>query len=331
MSLNHEQQPEPADEEILPLNHPIPDKEEDIRNLRLVRHHLAIGTYHQNGDDEDIRLARAEADHAYQQLVAGKQRLIRKIVMRTLLRHGIDTVGQTKLIAVLQNAGNEAVVEAVIRFDLNRDTAFSTYVTHWISMLITKALHEEIDIISKPKLVRDRQRIIIQTTSHLQQTGNLSPTVQDIAQFIYSQHLFDYNKIHLDLDAVERIVKQIAFSIHSNDLESLDAPLSNEANPEDDEYEYRTDPQTSQMETALMITDEYQQIADIVSSFSAAERTIFDHVITMLQSGMSEITFANSIGVRKETFNVRKLQLFDKIRRELARRNRHNPTATKKN
>jgi len=110
-----------------------------------------LGTSHRR----DLSLLVAQGENAMDNFIAANRRLVISIGRSYYRRH--PSAGVT--LADLFQAGDEALLHAVIKFDFMRGYKFSTYATDWIRSHMSKAIEDARAVHIPPRRVSDFNRL----------------------------------------------------------------------------------------------------------------------------------------------------------------------------
>ena len=89
---------------------------------------------------ELIKRARAGSDSAKQEIITAHLRLVKRVARRITPRPSEDVLAE----------GTLGLVEALARFDPDKDARFSTYAAHWVRALVTRHVLANRRIVSAP-------------------------------------------------------------------------------------------------------------------------------------------------------------------------------------
>ncbi len=127
-------------------------------------------------EDERDRLDEEErkGEQARDRVIQANTRLVISIAKRYL--------GQGIPFLDLIQEGNLGLMRAVEKFDYRRGFRFSTYATWWIRQAISRAVAEQSRIIRLPIHMGDKIRKMYRVARTLEQSGERTPTTQEIAE-----------------------------------------------------------------------------------------------------------------------------------------------------
>ena len=197
---------------------------------------LEIGKIQLLSSDEEIFLS--------QQIKTGSQSALETLV-KSNLRFVISVAKQYQnqglLLSDLINEGNLGLIKAAKRFDSTKGFKFISYAVWWIRQAILQSLAEQARMVKLPQNKVDTISKINRTFTRLEQEYQREPTADEIA------------------DILEMNVLLVDQSLHSSGFHlSLDAPLYDDEENENSQYdlytnEFTPSPDNDLLETSLKI------------------------------------------------------------------------------
>jgi RNA polymerase primary sigma factor len=161
----------------------------------------------------------------------------------------------------LINDGNLGLIKAAGRFDLTKGFKFISYAVWWIRQAILQSLAEQARIVKLPQNKVDTISKINRTMTYLEQEFEREPTAEEISE-----------KLGISLVLVNQSIQSTGYHV------SLDAPILDEEDNENSQYdlythEFTSGPDNDLLESSLKI--EIKRLlckldgreADILSSY----------------------------------------------------------------
>jgi RNA polymerase primary sigma factor len=213
---------------------------------------LEIGKIHLLSSDEEIFLS--------QQIKKGNQFAFNTLV-KSNLRFVISVAKQYQNqglpLADLINEGNLGLIKAAGKFDSTKGFKFISYAVWWIRQAILQALAENARMVKLPQNKVDNISKINRTFTRLEQEYQREPTADEIA------------------DILEMNVLLVDQSLQSNGFHlSLDAPIYDEEDNENSQYDLYSNDQTPSPDNDLLSSSLQTEIQRLLRKLDDREAEI---------------------------------------------------------
>jgi RNA polymerase primary sigma factor len=218
----------------------------------LEKYLLEIGKIQLLSSDEEISLS--------QQIKAGNQSALETLV-KSNLRFVISVAKQYQNqglpLSDLINEGNLGLIKAAKRFDATKGFKFISYAVWWIRQSILQALAEQARMVKLPQNKVDNISKISRTFAKLEQLYQREPTTEEIA------------------DILEMNILLVDQSLHSGGFHfSLDAPLYDDEDNENSQYDLYTNELTPSPDNDLLETSLKIEIERLLCKLDSREAAI---------------------------------------------------------
>lgn len=242
-------------------------------------------------DEERELAAKAQAGdkEARQKFIESNLRLVISIARR-YMHNGLE-------IHDLIQEGNIGLMKAVDRFDLEKNTKFSTYATYWIQQTITRALAEKRQAIRVPVYMSDKLIRIKKTYVVLRNRFGFEPSEEDVAA-----------ELGIEISELRKILNA------SLQPASLDKPVG-----EEDETPLRDFIRDEESKTCVEIT-EYEAlqntIAKVLETLTPKERKVI--ILRFGLDGSSSHTLeevGDMLGVTRERIRQIEKRAIEKLQK----------------
>ena len=192
-----------------------------------------------------IRLLSSDEEYYLSQQIKAGNNFALNTLVKSNLRFVISVAKQYQnqglLLADLINEGNLGLIKAASRFDATKGFKFISYAVWWIRQAILQSLAEQARLVKLPQNKVGTINRVNKTFSRLEQEYQRDPTPEEIA------------------DILEMNVLLVDQSLQSGGFHfSLDAPLYDDENNENSQYDLYTNdfspsPDNDLLETSLKI------------------------------------------------------------------------------
>jgi RNA polymerase primary sigma factor len=161
-------------------------------------------------------LSKEEEEELLKKVKEGDKKALDKLIVSNL-RFVVSIANQYIEFGVpfadLISAGNLGLVEASKRFDPSKGVKFITYASWWVKQSIINTIWHETDIIRKPNRVQAYGSKIYNAYTHLKETLNREPTIDEVASYLEEQG------VKIDKTAIETAI------LHRKTFTSLETPI----------------------------------------------------------------------------------------------------------